>query len=169
LAEAATPSRARRTRLGGPGVVVRGVEDVWVKLAKCCTPVPGDPIVGFVTRGSGVSVHHTDCSNVTGLRAEPERIVDVEWSRHAGSLFMVQIQVEALDRNRLLADITRVLSDNHLNILAANLTTGGDRMAISKFTFEMGDPAHLDHVMAAVRKVEGVVDAYRVTGGGKRS
>ncbi|MFN8082145.1 MAG: RelA/SpoT family protein [Kineosporiaceae bacterium] len=164
LAEAATPSRARRTRLGGPGVIVRGVEDVWVKLAKCCTPVPGDPIIGFVTRGSGVSVHHADCGNITGLRAEPERIVEVEWSRNTGSLFLVQIQVEALDRNRLLADITRVLSDNHLNILAANLTTGGDRMAISKFTFEMGDPTHLDHVMAAVRKVEGVVDAYRITG-----
>ncbi len=164
LAEAATPSRARRTRLGGPGVIVRGVEDVWVKLAKCCTPVPGDQIIGFVTRGSGVSVHHADCGNISGLQAEPERIVEVEWSRNTGSLFLVQIQVEALDRNRLLADITRVLSDNHLNILAANLTTGGDRMAISKFTFEMGDPTHLDHVMAAVRKVEGVVDAYRITG-----
>jgi GTP pyrophosphokinase len=165
LAEAATPSRARRTRLGDPGVVVRGVEDLWVKLARCCTPVPGDPIIGFVTRGNGVSVHHSDCANVTGLRAEPERIVEVEWSPTSGSLFLVQIQVEALDRNRLLADITRVLSDNHLNILAATVATGGDRMAISKFTFEMGDPAHLDHVMNAVRKVEGVVDAYRITGG----
>ena len=99
-----------------------------------------------------------------------ERIVEVEWSPTSGSLFLVQIQVEALDRNRLLADITRVLSDNHLNILAATVSTGGDRMAISKFTFEMGDPAHLDHVMNAVRKVEGVVDAYRITGGShKRS
>jgi GTP pyrophosphokinase len=170
LAEAATPSRARRTRLGDPGVVVRGVEDLWVKLARCCTPVPGDPIIGFVTRGNGVSVHHSDCANVSGLRAEPERIVEVEWSPTSGSLFLVQIQVEALDRNRLLADITRVLSDNHLNILAATVATGGDRMAISKFTFEMGDPAHLDHVMNAVRKVEGVVDAYRITGGShKRS
>ncbi|MBL8928689.1 MAG: bifunctional (p)ppGpp synthetase/guanosine-3',5'-bis(diphosphate) 3'-pyrophosphohydrolase [Kineosporiaceae bacterium] len=164
LAEAATPSRARRTRLGGPGVIVRGVEDIWVKLAKCCTPVPGDPIIGFVTRGSGVSVHHAECGNITGLRTEPERLVEVEWSRNTGSLFLVQIQVEALDRNRLLADITRVLSDNHLNILAANLTTTGDRMALSRFTFEMGDPTHLDHVMSAVRTVEGVIDAYRVTG-----
>ncbi len=164
LAEAATPSRARRTRIGDPGVTVRGVEDVWIKLAKCCTPVPGDPIVGFVTRGSGVSVHRTDCTNVLVLKNQPERMLEVEWDPTSSSIFLVQIQVEALDRNRLLADLTRVLSDNHVNILAANVTTSGDRMAISRFTFEMGDPTHLDHVLSSVRRVEGVVDTYRVTG-----
>jgi guanosine-3',5'-bis(diphosphate) 3'-pyrophosphohydrolase len=164
LAEATTPIRARRPRIGEPGVEVRGVEDVWVKLARCCTPVPGDPIIGFVTRGSGVSVHRADCGNVAELRAEPDRIVEVEWAPSAGSVFLVQIQVEALDRNRLLSDVTRVLSDNHVNILAANVSTSRDRVAISKFTFEMADPGHLDHVIAAVRRVEGVFDAYRVTG-----
>jgi guanosine-3',5'-bis(diphosphate) 3'-pyrophosphohydrolase len=164
LAEATTPTRARRPRIGDPGVEVRGVEDVWVKLARCCTPVPGDPIIGFVTRGSGVSVHRADCGNVAGLRAEPDRIVEVEWAPSAGSVFLVQIQVEALDRNRLLSDVTRVLSDNHVNILAANVSTSRDRVAISRFTFEMADPGHLDHVIAAVRRVEGVFDAYRVTG-----
>lgn len=164
LAEATTPTRARRPRIGDPGVEVRGVEDVWVKLARCCTPVPGDPIIGFVTRGSGVSVHRADCGNVADLRAEPDRIVEVEWAPSAGSVFLVQIQVEALDRNRLLSDVTRVLSDNHVNILAANVTTSRDRVAISKFTFEMADPGHLDHVIAAVRRVEGVFDAYRITG-----
>ncbi|MEJ2579271.1 MAG: TGS domain-containing protein, partial [Kineosporiaceae bacterium] len=165
LAEATTPSaRARRPRIGDPGVVVRGVEDVWVKLARCCTPVPGDPIIGFVTRGDGVSVHRSDCGNVAGLRAEPERIVEVEWAPSAGSVFLVQIQVEALDRNRLLSDVTRVLSDSHVNILAASVATSRDRVAISRFTFEMADPGHLDHVLTAVRRVEGVFDAYRVTG-----
>jgi len=165
LAEVTTPTRARRPRIGDPGVVVRGMDsDVWVKLAKCCTPVPGDPIIGFVTRGSGVSVHRSDCNNVAGLRAQPERIIDVEWAPTAGSVFLVQIQVEALDRNRLLSDITRVLSDNHVNILAATVSTSRDRVAISRFTFEMAATGHLDHVISAVRRIEGVFDAYRVTG-----
>jgi guanosine-3',5'-bis(diphosphate) 3'-pyrophosphohydrolase len=165
LAEATSPTRARRPRIGDPGVVVRGMDsDVWVKLAKCCTPVPGDLIIGFVTRGSGVSVHRTDCSNVAGLRAQPERIIDVEWAPTAGSIFLVQIQVEALDRNRLLSDITRVLSDNHVNILAATVSTSRDKVAISRFTFEMAATGHLDHVISAVRRIEGVFDAYRVTG-----
>jgi GTP pyrophosphokinase len=164
LAEAMTPMRPRRPKMGDPGVVVRGVDDVWVKLARCCTPVPGDPIIGFVTRGSGVSVHREDCNNVSGLREEPDRIVDVEWAPTQASVFLVQIQVEALDRNRLLSDVTRVLSDHHVNILAANVSTSRERMAISKFTFEMADPAHLGHVIAAVRRVDGVFDAYRITG-----
>jgi GTP pyrophosphokinase len=164
LAEAMTPMRPRRPRMGDPGVVVKGVEDVWVKLARCCTPVPGDPIIGFVTRGSGVSVHRVDCNNVTGLREEPDRIVEVEWAPNQASVFLVQIQVEALDRNHLLSDVTRTLSDHHVNILAANVSTSRERMAISKFTFEMADPAHLGHVIAAVRRVDGVYDAYRITG-----
>jgi GTP diphosphokinase / guanosine-3',5'-bis(diphosphate) 3'-diphosphatase len=164
IAEALTPLRPRRPRTGDPGVVVRGVDDVWVKLARCCTPVPGDPIIGFVTRGSGVSVHREDCNNVVGLREEPDRILEVEWAPTQASVFLVQIQVEALDRNRLLSDVTRVLSDAHVNILAANVNTSRERMAISRFTFEMGDPAHLDHVLATVRRVDGVFDAYRITG-----
>jgi GTP pyrophosphokinase len=164
LAEATTPTKGRRVRLGDPGVVVKGVEDIWVKLARCCTPVPGDPITGFVTRGAGVSVHRSDCGNVQNLQADQERIVEVEWAPSAGSVFLVQIQVEALDRNRLLSDVARVLADSHVNILAANVSTSRDRVAISRFTFEMADPAHLDHVIAAVRRVEGVFDAYRITG-----
>ena len=165
-AEATTPTRvSRRPRSGDPGVVVKGVDDLWVKLAKCCTPVPGDPIIGFVTRGSGVSVHRGDCSNVAVLLTQPERIVEVEWAPSAATVFLVQIQVEALDRARLLSDVTRVLSDAHVNILSASVQTTRDRVAISKFTFEMGDPAHLGHVLAAVRRIDGVFDVYRVTGG----
>ncbi|WP_432139808.1 MULTISPECIES: RelA/SpoT family protein [unclassified Streptomyces] len=164
--EAVPPSRGRgrkRRSNNDPGVVVKGVDDVWVKLARCCTPVPGDPIIGFVTRGNGVSVHRSDCVNVDSLSREPERILDVAWAPTQSSVFLVAIQVEALDRSRLLSDVTRVLSDQHVNILSAAVQTSRDRVAISRFTFEMGDPKHLGHVLKAVRGVEGVYDVYRVT------
>jgi len=165
LAEVALPGMSRRrSRQGDPGVTVKGVGDIWVKLAKCCTPVPGDEIVGFITRGQGVSVHRADCVNVEALRDQPERFVDVAWSSGASTLFLVQIQVEALDRARLLSDVTRVLSDHHVNILSASVSTSSDRVATSRFVFEMAEPAHLATVLKAVRKVEGVFDVYRVTG-----
>ncbi|WP_020138075.1 RelA/SpoT family protein [Streptomyces sp. 351MFTsu5.1] len=169
--EAVPPTRSRRKRRSSadPGVIVKGVEDVWVKLARCCTPVPGDPIIGFVTRGSGVSVHRSDCVNVESLSREPERILDVEWAPTQSSVFLVAIQVEALDRSRLLSDVTRVLSDQHVNILSAAVQTSRDRVATSRFTFEMGDPKHLGHVLKAVRGVEGVYDVYRVTSARNRS
>ncbi|MEU5808379.1 RelA/SpoT family protein [Streptomyces sp. HUAS TT3] len=165
IEESVPPSRARTKRRGSadPGVVVKGVDDVWVKLARCCTPVPGDPIIGFVTRGSGVSVHRADCVNVDSLSQQPERILEVEWAPTQSSVFLVAIQVEALDRSRLLSDVTRVLSDQHVNILSAAVQTSRDRVATSRFTFEMGDPKHLGHVLKAVRGVEGVYDVYRVT------
>ncbi|MFF4433497.1 RelA/SpoT family protein [Streptomyces sp. NPDC001513] len=165
IEESIPPARARSKRRSNadPGVVVKGVDDVWVKLARCCTPVPGDPIVGFVTRGSGVSVHRADCVNVDSLSQEPERMLEVEWAPTQSSVFLVAIQVEALDRSRLLSDVTRVLSDQHVNILSAAVQTSRDRVATSRFTFEMGDPKHLGHVLKAVRGVEGVYDVYRVT------
>jgi guanosine-3',5'-bis(diphosphate) 3'-pyrophosphohydrolase len=147
---------------GDPGVLVKGLDEVWIKLARCCTPVPGDEIVGFVTRGSGVSVHRKDCGNISALMAQPERMQEVEWAPTASSVFLVSIQVEALDRSRLLSDVTRILSDQHVNILAATVNTSRDRVAMSRFTFEMGDPKHLGHVLKAVRGIEGVYDVYRV-------
>jgi GTP pyrophosphokinase len=170
--ESVPPARGRsrkRRSSADPGVVVKGVDDVWVKLARCCTPVPGDPIIGFVTRGSGVSVHRSDCVNVDSLSREPERILDVEWAPTQSSVFLVAIQVEALDRSRLLSDVTRVLSDQHVNILSAAVQTSRDRVATSRFTFEMGDPKHLGHVLKAVRGVEGVYDVYRVTSARNRT
>nr|MCU0266056.1 bifunctional (p)ppGpp synthetase/guanosine-3',5'-bis(diphosphate) 3'-pyrophosphohydrolase [Actinomycetes bacterium] len=166
LAEATTPTReARKPRpQGDPGVVVKGASDVWAKLAKCCTPVPGDAIKGFVTRGDGVSVHRSGCVNMQALESgQPDRVVEVEWAPSASSVFLVQVQVEALDRARLLSDVTRVLSDQHVNILAASVTTTRDRIALSRFTFEMADPKHLGAVLKAVRGVEGVYDVYRVS------
>ncbi len=166
LAEITRPGARSRRRVqpGDPGISVHGLTDVVVKLAKCCTPVPGDAIQGFVTRGSGVSVHRTDCDNLRVLREQPERLVDVEWTGRADATFLVQIEVEALDRARLLSDVTQVLSDYHLNILTANVATTKDRVALSSFTFEMADPSHLGAVLAAVRHVEGVYDVRRITG-----
>jgi GTP diphosphokinase / guanosine-3',5'-bis(diphosphate) 3'-diphosphatase len=155
--------RRKQSPRGDAGVIVKGTTDVWIKLARCCTPVPGDEIVGFVTRGDGVSVHRGDCTNVKSLSAQPGRMVEVEWAPTAQSMFLVAIQVEALDRARLLSDITRVLSDVHVNILSASVATTRDRIAKSRFTFEMADPTHLGHVLKAVRTVDGVFDAYRVT------
>ncbi|MGO3886066.1 MAG: RelA/SpoT family protein [Mycetocola sp.] len=147
------------------GVLVRGAPDILVKLAKCCTPVPGDEIVGFVTRGSGVSVHQAACQNVQSLLLEPERMIEVEWAPSSSSVFMVNIQVEALDRAGLLSDVTRVLSEHHVNILSASVNTSNARLAISRFVFEMGDTTHLDRVLNAVRRIDAVYDVYRVNAG----
>ncbi|MEO5778699.1 MAG: bifunctional (p)ppGpp synthetase/guanosine-3',5'-bis(diphosphate) 3'-pyrophosphohydrolase [Arthrobacter oryzae] len=169
LTEVSIPTQVSKTRYSDSGVVVRGVDDIWVKLARCCTPVPPDPILGFVTRGSGVSVHRTDCTNVSGLMDEPDRIVEVDWAPTQSSVFLVEIQVEALDRKSLLSDVTRVLSESHVNIMAASVQTSTDRVAISKFAFEMGDPKYLSHVLSAVRRIDGVFDVYRTTGNRRRS
>ena len=167
LAEAVTITGRRAHRRtsgsGDAGVVVKGASDLWVKLAKCCTPVPPDPILGFVTKGGGVSVHRQDCTNAASLQAQPEKLLDVEWAPTTTSTFLVNIQVEALDRARLLSDITMALSDAHVNILSAQLATSRDRVAKSRFTFEMAETKHLDTVLRAVRGVPGVFDAYRVT------
>ncbi|SKC50633.1 RelA/SpoT family protein [Okibacterium fritillariae] len=157
--------RTRPVPHSDSGVLVRGAPDILVKLAKCCTPVPGDDIVGFVTRGSGVSVHQADCHNVASLLNEPERMIEVEWAPSSKSVFLVQIQVEALDRAGLLSDVTRVLSEYHVNILSATVSTNSDRLALSRFVFEMGDTTHLDRVLNAVRRIEAVYDVYRVSAG----
>lgn len=147
------------------GVLVRGAPDILVKLAKCCTPVPGDTISGFVTRGQGVSVHQTSCHNVQNMLNEPERMIEVEWSPSSKSVFLVQIQIEALDRSGLLSDVTRVLSEHHVNILSATVSTSQDRLALSRFVFEMSDVTHLDRVLNAVRRIDAVYDVYRVSEG----
>ena len=167
IAETHVPTRPRRPRSGAhdPGVVVSGVSDVWIKLAKCCTPMPGDTVFGFVTRTGGVSVHRDDCTNAVELKKQSERIVEVTWKPTSASTFLAAIQVEALDRHKLLADVTQALSDEKVNILSATVATTRDRVAISRFTFEMADPKHLGHLLAAVKKVDGVFDAYRVTSG----
>ena len=153
----------KRERKSVTGIDVEGAGDVLVKLARCCAPVPGDAITGFITRGSGVSVHRADCINITDLKIhQGDRMVGVKWNLSAKSTFLVNIQVEALDRARLLSDVTKSLSDQHVNILSASVVTNKDQTAICKFSFEMADASHLDAVLAAVRSIEGVYDVDRI-------
>jgi len=159
---------ARPVRITAPSaqpVVVEGRSDVWVKLARCCTPVPGDEIIGFVTKGQGVSVHRKECPNVREMAKKPDRFIDVSWRAGRPTSFAVSIQVEALDRRKLLQDVATVLGDQHVNILAASSFTGKDRIATLRFTFELADIAHLSSVLSAVRRVDAVFDAYRVVPG----
>ena len=154
----------------GSGILVDGqnTDDLWTKLAKCCTPVPGDEIMGFVTRGHGVSVHRTNCPNAERLDAnQPERVVTVEWADHPTTAFMVQVQIEALDRSGLLSDVTKVLSDNHVNILTGNISTTRDRVAYSRWSFELADTSHLQHILNALGTIPGVYSATRVSSGAK--
>ena len=165
VAERSAPSvtRRRSRATGDAGVLVKGISEIQVKLARCCTPVPGDLILGFITKGGAVSVHRVDCTNAASLQQEQARLVDVTWDPTSASVFLVTIQVEALDRARLLSDITKTLADVKVNILSANLSMSKDGMAISRFSFEMADPKHLGHLLRTVRGVEGVYDVYRVT------
>ena len=168
LAEGVTPGsqKPRSEHSGDAAITVAGLSpnDIWVKLAKCCTPVPGDDIVGFITRGQGVSVHRSTCANAVRLgQLQPERFVDVSWNEKGlGAPFRVQIEVRALDRGGLLSDLTRVLSDYRVNILAAALKTDGDQVASGNFSFELADLGHLNAVLSALRRVDGVFEAVRI-------
>ncbi|OEY23892.1 GTP pyrophosphokinase [Corynebacterium sp. BCW_4722] len=149
----------------GPGILVEGSPDVMAKLAKCCQPVPGDEIFGFVTRGGGVSVHRADCTNATKLNEEPERLINVSWASASStrSASRATIQLEALDRNGLLTETTGVLSDAKLPILAMSSQAGDDRIATIRLTIEVSDIKQLGSIMNQIRNIEGVFDVYRVT------
>ncbi|HZT64874.1 MAG TPA: bifunctional (p)ppGpp synthetase/guanosine-3',5'-bis(diphosphate) 3'-pyrophosphohydrolase [Acidimicrobiales bacterium] len=148
------------------GVYVEGLDDVMIRLSRCCTPVPGDEIIGFVTQGRGVSVHRTDCANASSLSvSRGERVIEVEWDADRAGVFVVGIEVVALDRSRLLADVTRILAEQHINILSSASQTGADRVSRMKFEFELADPAHLDSLLGALKRIDGVYEAYRVLPG----
>ena len=148
---------------------VEGLDDVMVRLSKCCTPVPGDAILGFVTRGRGVSVHRIDCSNASTLAAMADtgesRLIDVEWDRETKGVFMVSVEVLALDRTRLLLDVSRVLSEHHINILGSTTGAGSDRLSRMRFDIELADPSHLETLLSAIKRVDSVYDAYRALPG----
>ena len=165
----ATITKPRRTRRGrnGAGVHVEGLDDVMVRLSRCCTPVPGDEIIGFVTRGRGVTVHRADCANAVSLgHAEAARLIDVEWDGDTtDSMFIASIEVKALDRSRLLRDVSNALSDHHVNIVACSTHTGSDRISKMRFDFELADPNHLDAVVRTIKTIDSVYDAYRIVPG----
>jgi GTP diphosphokinase / guanosine-3',5'-bis(diphosphate) 3'-diphosphatase len=146
-------------------VLVEGADDLWVNLSRCCTPVPGDEIVGFVTKGRGVSVHRADCPNARALATQPDRFIEVTWRPGRGTSFVVAVQIEALDRKKLLGDVATALAEHQINILAATSTVGKDRVAKLRFTFELADINHLAGILQSVKKVDSVFDAYRVVPG----
>lgn len=171
LSEAVTPGAhlhsAPELSAKGQGVSVDGMNanDVWVKLARCCTPVPGDDIVGFITRGQGVSVHQRSCPNAVRLEGlHPERFVQVSWSsEHSQAQYLVQIQTKALDRPGLLADLTKVMTEYRVNIVSASTVSTRDQVATARFSFHLAEMSHLNAVLAALRRVDGVFEAVRVS------
>ena len=169
LSTVATPRRERREGRHAPiGVHVEGLDDVMVRLANCCTPVPGDSIIGFVTRGRGVSVHRADCANAASLSTEQAtRMIEVEWDGEEGPgrTFVAGVEVVALDRSRLLRDVTNALADHSVNILSCQTVTGTDRVAKMRFEFEFANPGYLDSVIRTIKSVDSVYDAYRLIPG----
>ena len=158
------PARGRANP-GGSGVHVEGLDDVMVRLSRCCTPVPGDEIMGFVTRGRGVSVHRSDCANAQSLTSQHDRVIEVEWDRDTSATYVVSVEIEALDRSKLLRDVADTLSEHHVNILACTSQTQPDRIARLRFDFELADPGHLESILAAIKRVDAVFDASRVLPG----
>jgi GTP pyrophosphokinase len=161
-----TPRAERRRTVG---VHVEGLDDVMVRLSRCCTPVPGDEIIGFVSGGRGVSVHRTDCANAEALSGQTHRFIEVEWDHDQPATFVVSVEVEALDRSRLLRDVAGVLAENHVNILSSSSQTSADRVAKFRFDFEMADAGHLESVLKAIKRVDSVYDVYRVLPGAGKS
>ena len=159
---------SRPGRGASVGVYVEGLDDMMVRLSRCCTPVPGDEIIGFVTRGRGVSVHRADCANAASLASRSrERLIEVEWDHRSSGVFIATIEVVAIDRSRLLADITKVVSEHHLNIVSANTQTDADRISRMRFDVELADPAHLESVLNLIRHLDAVYDVYRILPGKK--
>jgi guanosine-3',5'-bis(diphosphate) 3'-pyrophosphohydrolase len=156
----------RRTREATDfGIKVKGVDDVAVRLAKCCRPVPGDEIVGYVSLGRGITVHRADCRNVVALKKAPERFTDVNWDGDNESSYRVELQVDAWDRTRLLEDLSRTFAEAGLNILEARCSTKHP-MVKNRFVVEVGDTDQLKQAITRLRNVDSVFDAYRVTPSG---
>jgi GTP diphosphokinase / guanosine-3',5'-bis(diphosphate) 3'-diphosphatase len=160
-----SPTRRSRRSSSTVGVHVEGLDDVMVRLSKCCTPVPGDDIIGFITRGRGVSVHRSDCSNAGDLaRSQGTRMIDVDWDEQlTGSHFSAAVEVKAYDRNGLLRDVASALSDAAIGVLGAQTTTGADRIATMRFEIELAEASHLTAVLRTLKSINGVFDAYRPT------
>jgi GTP pyrophosphokinase len=160
------PRRPKSRKRPPAGVHVEGLDDLMVRLSRCCTPVPGDEILGFVTRGRGVSVHRADCANAVSLAdGQGDRLIEVDWDQQHQGTFVASIEVKALDRGRLLRDVAAAMSDHHVNILSSSSNTGTDRVSKMRFEFELADPSHLDSLLATLKGIDAVYEAYRVVPG----
>ncbi|MHB1088514.1 MAG: RelA/SpoT family protein [Acidimicrobiales bacterium] len=162
--------RSNRTARRSAGVYVEGLDDVMIHLARCCSPVPGDAIMGFITQGRGVSVHRDDCSNAVALAHRlGERIIDVEWDGSTGGQYRAVLEVMAFDRSRLLLDVSKIVAEYHLNIISSSSVTSGSRIVRMIFDVELADPTHLSSLLAALKGVDGVFDAFRQLPGQNKS
>lgn len=152
------------------GVVVKGIDDVLVRLSRCCNPVPGDEIVGFVTRGRGVSVHRFDCPNAQELMQEPERIINVSWENApaTGTSYKVELYVEAVDRLNLLRDVAVILSDMGANVLSSSTNSHRDGMVEMRFLFQVSDISYIDKIISKMKTIEGIFEASRMMPGKKK-
>jgi GTP pyrophosphokinase len=154
--------RNNRTTRRSAGVYVEGLDDVMIHLARCCSPVPGDSIMGFITQGRGVSVHRDDCSNAVALAHRlGERIIDVEWDGATHGQYRVALEVMAFDRARLLLDVSKVVAEYHLSIISSSTATSGSRIVRMLFDVELADPSHLSSLLSSLKSVDGVFDAFR--------
>ncbi len=167
-AEALVSSRRQRRQPTGSsasyGITVDGVDDVMLRMAKCCRPVPGDPIVGYVSLGRGITIHRDDCPNTAALRKDPERFVSVHWEGDHVTAFKVELQVDAYDRHRLLEDLSRTFSEAGINIVEARCIVSTP-MVQNRFVVEVADTQALKSTVTKLRNIDGVFDAYRVTPG----
>jgi GTP pyrophosphokinase len=145
-----------------PGIIIKGVDEVWVKIAKCCTPVPGDPIVGYVTKGYGVTAHRADCPNLAKVRNETDRIVEAEWADQVRTSFLMQVQIKALDRSNLLTEILKVLSDDRISINTMNTSVSQDQIANIRLVLDMADPKQLNAVLGHLRQLDNIFEAFRI-------
>ncbi|MDH3308955.1 MAG: GTP pyrophosphokinase, partial [Acidimicrobiia bacterium] len=161
LAPPRTPKSLRRP---GTGVIVEGLDDVLVRIARCCAPVPGDDIVGFVTVGRGVSIHRSDCTNVSSLGDQPDRMIDVNWAPERIGTFAIWVQVESLDRSGLLRDVSAAITDVGGNIVASSSASGRDRVAILRYAVELSDPSQVGFLISHLQGVDGVYEAFRIQG-----
>jgi len=146
------------------GIAVQGIDEVMLRLAKCCRPVPGDPIVGYISLGRGITIHRDDCPNVAVLKKDPDRFTDVSWDGDADTAFRVEIEVDGWDRHRLLEDMSRTFAEAGINILDARCTVNHP-MVKNRFVVEVGDTRTLDQAISRLRNIDAVFDAYRVTPG----
>jgi GTP pyrophosphokinase len=159
------PRSARKPKQTGGGVIVAGMDDVLVRLSKCCNPVPGDEIVGFITRGRGVSVHRATCPNAKALEGSPERFIKVEWDHSSHTTYHIEVFVQAVDRLRLLQDVTMRVAESGVNILSSATNTHKDGIVDMRFLFETGEMNNLDALLRSLRAVEGVFVARRMLPG----
>jgi guanosine-3',5'-bis(diphosphate) 3'-pyrophosphohydrolase len=144
------------------GIKVEGIDDVMLRLAKCCRPVPGDSIVGYISLGKGITIHREDCTNAKALMRSPERFTKVAWAGEGATSFRVELQIDAWDRTRLLEDLSRTFAESGINILEARCTVVHP-MVKNRFVVEVGDTQALKTCVQRLRNIESVFDAYRVT------